>query len=86
MLLLAAVTGTYPILYGCWYDWSGCLALGPRFLVPLVPPWLALAGRALRPPGQLPRGLLFGLSSLGVAVQVVGVALHPQWMNYRQSD
>ncbi len=81
VLLLLAATGLYLGVYCRWYDWPGGLAWGPRFLVPLVAPWVALLGRALtEAPAPWPRRLLVGALLVGAMVQVPGVALHPKVM------
>jgi hypothetical protein len=81
VLLLLAVTGLYLAVYCRWYDWPGGLAWGPRFLVPLIAPWVAVLGRALSgSPGPWPRRLLAVTLLAGALVQVPGVVLHPKWM------
>jgi hypothetical protein len=46
VILALAITATYLAIYCRWYDWTGGIAWGPRFLVPLIAPWTALLGRA----------------------------------------
>jgi hypothetical protein len=86
VLLAAAVTAIYLGLYGCWYDWPGGLAWGPRFLIALIPPWLALLGRAFLGPGaRRPRALVVVLLPIGMIIQVVGIALHPSWTRHSRA-
>jgi len=44
VLLILAVAAGYWLLYSFWHDWAGGWAWGPRFLVPVLPGLLALAG------------------------------------------
>jgi hypothetical protein len=78
VLLLLGVTACYLGVYCRWYDWPGGLAWGPRFLVPLVAPWVALLGRALTPGATTARLLAAVLSLAGFAVQVPGLLIHPK--------
>jgi hypothetical protein len=41
VVLVLGITLGYLALYCRWYDWMGGLAWGPRFLVPLIPLWVA---------------------------------------------
>lgn len=87
LLLALALTVLYLLIYGRWFDWGGGLSWGPRFLVPLIAPWLALLGRAFAGPRARPaRVLLAGSFAAGFAVQLLGVLLHPQWMHFRHAD
>jgi hypothetical protein len=87
VVLALGLTATYLAVYCRWYDWQGGLAWGPRFLLPLIPPWLALTSRALAGPGAAPaRGLLLGTGLVGAVVQLPGLLLHPQWMNVYKPD
>jgi hypothetical protein len=86
VLLALTITAIYLGLYGCWYDWPGGLAWGPRFLVALIPPWLALLGRAfLEGSGRWARATVGAVLPIGLAVQAVGIALHPHWTRYSQT-
>jgi hypothetical protein len=78
VLLLLAVTACYLAVYCRWYDWPGGLAWGPRFLVPLMAPWVALLGRTLTPGATAARVLLAVLSLAGLAVEVPGIMIHPK--------
>ncbi len=87
VVLALGITATYLVVYGRWYDWPGGLSWGPRFLLALIPMWLALFGRALSgPSARTARQLLLVAGMVGFAVQVVGLTVHPQWMNLRGSD
>jgi hypothetical protein len=83
VLLLLVITAIYFGVYCRWHAWDGGLCWGPRFLVPLIAPWLALLGRALTA-GPWPRRLLLLTALPGAALQLVGIALHPKWMIYAQ--
>jgi hypothetical protein len=85
VLLAIAITAIYLGIYGCWYDWQGGLAWGPRFLIALIAPWLALLGRAFpETESGWARLLVAVLLPIGVAIQAVGVALHPKWTRYSE--
>jgi hypothetical protein len=87
VVLVLGITATYLVTYSRWYDWFGGLAWGPRFLVPLIAPWMALLGRALSGSraGEA-RALLLALIPVGLAVQWVGVSVWPHWLNIRYTD
>jgi hypothetical protein len=85
VVLLLAITAAYLGLYARWYDWTGGLAWGPRFLVPLIAPWLALLGRAFAGPGR-PRLLFLATVVLGFGVQVLGLSVHPKWAGWQHVD
>lgn len=86
-LLLLGISATYLAIYCRWFDWPGGLAWGPRFLVALIPPWAALLGRALADPSQrLAHRLILVTVPLGLAVQFLGITIHPQWMNNKDPD
>lgn len=88
VLLVGAISLLYLALYCRWYDWPGGLAWGPRFLVPLTAPWVALLGRAFRlgPAGAAglawPRRLLLVTGVAGFLVQLPGLLLHPAHMGW----
>lgn len=87
VLLALAITFTYLAVYCRWYDWFGGLAWGPRFLVPLIGPWMALFGRALSGPrSREARTLLLALFPVGFAIQWLGIAVWPHWLNIRHTD
>jgi len=64
------------VLYGTFEHWAGDGSFGPRYLVPLLPlgflpvAWFMARGRSWR------RGLAILLATLGLAVQVGGVAIY----------
>ncbi|WP_376791738.1 ArnT family glycosyltransferase [Thermoflexus sp.] len=68
---VAALFGGYVALYGQWWAWDGGWSWGPRFLIPVIPFLLLMAGGALR---QRP-GLWAarGLGALGFLVQLPGI-------------
>jgi hypothetical protein len=85
VLLLLAISAIYLAVYCRWHAWDGGLCWGPRFLVPLIAPWLALMGRALMT-GPWPRRLLVLTALPGAALQLIGVALHPKWMVFAHGE
>jgi hypothetical protein len=85
VLLLLAISAVYLAVYCCWHAWDGGLCWGPRFLVPLVAPWLALLGRAMTA-GPWPWRLLVLTALPGAALQLVGIAMHPKWMVFAYGE
>jgi hypothetical protein len=78
VVLVLGITLSYLALYCRWYDWMGGLAWGPRFLVPLIPLWIALLGRALiEPEARGARGLMVTTAILGFGVQWLGLTVYP---------
>ncbi len=85
-ILVIALTAIYLGVYGRWYDWGGGLSWGPRFLLPLVPIWIALLGSvSARLTTGWPRGILLLTAVLGVLVQTLGVTINPHCMNAQHS-
>jgi hypothetical protein len=85
VLLLLAISAICLAVYCRWHAWDGGLCWGPRFLVPLIAPWLALMGRAPMT-GPWPRRLLVLTALPGAALQLIGVALHPKWMVFARGE
>ncbi|MEQ8785795.1 MAG: hypothetical protein RIC55_05830 [Pirellulaceae bacterium] len=80
-ILLLLVTAVYLVVYSQWYDWYGGLCWGPRFLVPLIAPWLMLLAPLLSAPPSRRFQIAFVCAVVaGVAVQLVGISVHPFWM------
>jgi hypothetical protein len=80
-LLVLVVTAVYLGIYSQWYDWWGGLCWGPRFLVPLIAPWLVLGARALRGPNRARAVRWFaGLAAVGFGIQFLGWAVYPHWI------
>lgn len=80
-VLMLTVTLVYLGIYSQWYDWGGGLCWGPRFLLALIAPWMALSGRVLFRPSNTLAGRLFGSTAIaGGAVQFLGVAVYPHWI------
>ena len=52
-VLLLTITLVYLGIYSQWYDWEGGLSWGPRFLLALIAPWMALSGRVLFRPSNV---------------------------------
>lgn len=87
VVLALGITATYLSTYGCWYDWGGGLAWGPRFLLPLIAPWIALSGRAfLGASARSARLWLTVLCPVGFVFQLCGVLVWPHWLNLIQPD
>jgi hypothetical protein len=87
VLLLATITVSYLAIYGRWYDWPGGPCWGPRFLLPVIAPWIVLLHRALTgQPAVSARVFLYVSLLLGFAVQVPGLTLYPAWMYWREGD
>jgi hypothetical protein len=87
VVLLLGITLTYLGVYGRWYDWEGGLAWGPRFLLALIVPWLALLGRVW--PDERPSWIgwaALALFPVGLAVQVPALLMHPKWMAWKGSQ
>lgn len=80
VLLALAVTAAYLGVYARWYDWPGGLAWGPRFLIPLIAPWLALTARALAVHPLSSRRWLLGTGLVGAGIQFLGASLYPHWI------
>ena len=79
--LTVVVTAVYLGIYGHWYDWGGGLSWGPRFLIPLIAPWMALTGRVLaNDSNPVARQLLIATAVPGALVQFLGVAVYPHWI------
>jgi hypothetical protein len=86
-ILVLGITLSYLALYCRWYDWMGGLAWGPRFLVPLIPLWVALLGRALvAPEARAARGLIVVTALIGFAVQWLGLMVYPYHTRYSDPD
>jgi hypothetical protein len=78
VVLVLGITLSYLALYCRWYDWMGGLAWGPRFLVPLIPVWIALLGRTLvEPEARGARGLIASMALIGFGVQWLGLTVYP---------
>ncbi|HZZ82561.1 MAG TPA: hypothetical protein VFE62_28945 [Gemmataceae bacterium] len=87
VIFVLAASFAYLGLYGCWYDWQGGLAWGPRFLIALIAPWLALLPRAFSTsPIGAARLLLLIAAISGFSVQLPGVLLDPKWMIFSDGD
>lgn len=85
--LLGGITLTYLGIYSGWYDWHGGLAWGPRFLIPLIAPWLALLARGLEGENApVLRAGLVGAFLGGLAIQTPGILVWPQWLLERHPD
>jgi hypothetical protein len=87
VILLLGITLTYLGIYGRWYDWEGGLAWGPRFLLALIVPWLALLGRVWK--NERPSGYgwaALALFPVGLAVQLPALLMHPKWMAWNGSQ
>jgi hypothetical protein len=82
---MLTVTLVYLGIYSQWYDWGGGLCWGPRFLLALIAPWMALSGRVLSEPSNIvARRLFYATAITGAAVQFLGVAVYPHWI-YRST-
>ena len=80
-VLLLTITLVYLGIYSQWYDWEGGLSWGPRFLLALIAPWMALSGRVLFRPSNVFAGRLFWTAAtFGAGVQFLGVAVYPHWI------
>ena len=80
-LLALSVSLIYLGIYGRWYDWGGGLSWGPRFLLPLIAPWMALSGCVLSKPLNIRARRVFCTTAIvGAAVQFLGVAVYPHWI------
>lgn len=87
VVLLVTITAFYLTVYGRWYDWYGGLAWGPRFLVPLIAPWLALLARGLRDSREpMLRGLLAASFVLGFLIQCPGILVWPHWVTQMEPE
>lgn len=85
-VLVLGITLSYLALYCRWYDWMGGLAWGPRFLMPLIPLWIALLGRVLvQPEARAARGLIVAAALVGFAVQWLGLSVYPYHTRYTDS-
>jgi hypothetical protein len=78
--LFLGVTLTYTILHACWWAWAGDWAWGPRFLLVITPYLILPTGLFFekwtsRP--RLHRMLVNVLLIFTVAVQILGVTVHP---------
>lgn len=87
VVLLGTITIFYLAVYGRWYDWYGGLAWGPRFLVPLIAPWLALLARGLRGNREPAlRGLLAASFVIGFLIQCPGILVWPHWVTQMEPE
>lgn len=79
--LMLTVTLVYLGVYSQWYDWGGGLCWGPRFLLGLIAPWMALSGRVLFTHSNIfARRLFWTAATLGAGVQFLGVVVYPHWI------
>lgn len=78
--LFLSLTVAFTILHACWWAWAGDWAWGPRFLLVITPYFILPTGLFFenwtsRP--RLHRALVSSLIICSVAIQVLGVAVHP---------
>lgn len=86
-LLALATTAAYLAVYSRWSGWHGDLAWGPRFIVPLVAPWLAIGARAFRAAPSPHRWVWLVVPTLiGGVIQCLGLAVYIQWINALRPD
>src|SRR6185369_2750748 len=77
--LAAGLTATYIGVSGRWAGWTGDLAWGPRFLVPVIPLWVALLGSVIERP--LVRCGVWCAAITGFLVQIPGLVTNIHWVN-----
>ena len=83
-LLIAAIAAGFVLYVGSYGYWSGGDAIGPRFLVPLIPFLMVPMAYSLealmpRPLGRLGVGVLVAISALNVWVQSVAGQRYPPY-------
>jgi hypothetical protein len=87
VVLMTAITLSYLGVYGSWYDWPGGLSWGPRFLLPVMAPWIAILSRLAK--GRLARPAVIAfvaLAVIGFVVQIPGVLVNPHQMDELRSS
>lgn len=86
-VLALVLTAIYLVVYGQWYDWFGGLCWGPRFVVPLIAPWVALIARSLHGSWSTWLRVSVGLLALvGGAISFAGAAVFPHWVDEFNPD
>ena len=80
-VLALGLTVVYTAIASRWSGWSGDLCWGPRFLVPLIPVWIAVAAPLWSTPHG--RRAACGLGWAGTVLQLPGLLSWIHWINVR---
>ncbi len=88
VVLLTGITASYVLAFSAWHDWQGGVSWGPRFLLPILAPWISLLSRATNEDGDFGAfGIVLGLlAALGFALQIPGWTQAPLLMDLLQCD
>jgi hypothetical protein len=85
--LIVSITSVHLGTYCRWYDWPGGASWGPRFLVPLIAPWIALLGRAIFcADNRTASRALAASAACGFGVQCLGLCVAPHWMSIYEAN
>lgn len=87
--VLALLVVVRLVFYALWHSWSGGIAWGPRFLLPLcavfaigLGVWLTDLSARATAPGRVARGAIIALVAVGAVVSVESVWVpYEQWVN-----
>jgi hypothetical protein len=74
--VIAGMVGLALVMYGMFEHWAGDGSFGPRYLVPFLPLLFLLVAPALEHPSHARRRVAQVLATLGLLVQIGGVAIH----------
>lgn len=72
------------VVFGSWWSWEGGLVWGPRFLLPVLPLMVLLAGFSLPSVwrSRVGRAVLIALAGISILIQIPGTVIHYTWYEF----